>query len=226
MYTLTAVWARGARGSCPVIHPVRHQGGKSEYVSVRTTASKDAAKGTRGPSVQMQWMCTCNNHVRKRGCIRLKMRQRSYNNQVLRRGYGVHAVPSSDAAVCATFKDVAGHNGVQGQATCTESAKGVIHSDAAGARVGDNHVWVRQRSERWPSSPSSRYQGGKSEYVTKHTTVSEDTAKGVRGPFRRGRWRRWLNLVFSCRGGHPQAGETSFCYIGNDSRLPRISRNG
>ena len=118
------------------------------------------------------------------------------------------------------------HNGVRGQTTCTESAKGVIHSDGAGARVGDNHVWVRQRSERWPSSPSSRYQDGKSEYVTKHTTASEDAAKGVRGPFRRGRWRRWLNLVFSCRGGHPQAGETSFCYIGNDSRLPRISRNG
>ena len=109
---MTAVWARGARCSCPVIHPLRHQGGKSEYVTVRTTASKDAAKGTRGPSVQTQWMCTCNNHVRKRGCICLKMRQRSYNNQVLRRGCGVHAVPSSDAAVCATFKDVAVHTTV------------------------------------------------------------------------------------------------------------------
>ena len=63
------------------------------------------------------------------------------------------------------------HNGVQGQATGTERAKGVIHSDAVGARVGNNHVWVRQRSERWPSSPSSKYQGGESEYVTKHTTA-------------------------------------------------------
>ena len=58
-----------------------------------------------------------------------------------------------------------------GQATCTERAKGVIHSDAVGARVGDNHVWVGQRSERWPSSQSSKYQGGESEYVTKHTTA-------------------------------------------------------
>ena len=76
-------------------------------MTVRTTESKDAAKGTRGPSVQTQWVYACNNHVRKRGRICLKMRQRSYNDQVLRRGCGVHAVPSSDAAMCATFKDMA-----------------------------------------------------------------------------------------------------------------------
>ena len=56
-YTLSAVWARGVRVSHPVVHPVRHQGGKSEYVTVRTTAPEDTAKGARGPSVQTQWVC-------------------------------------------------------------------------------------------------------------------------------------------------------------------------
>ena len=72
------------------------------------------------------------------------------------------------------------HSGVQGQATCTERPKGVIHSDTVGARVGDNHVWVRQRSERWPSSPSSRYQGGESEYVTKHNSVRRRSQRSQR----------------------------------------------
>ena len=89
-----------------------HQGGKSEYVTVRTTESKDTAKGAREPSVQTQSVCACDNHVRKRGRICLKMRHRSYNNQVWRHGCGVHAVLSSDAAVCATFKDVAVHTTV------------------------------------------------------------------------------------------------------------------
>ena len=79
------------------------------------------------------------------------------------------------------------HSGAQGQATCTKRAKKAIHSDAVGARAGDNHVWVHQRSERWLSGPSSRYQGGESEYVTKGTTASEDAGKAVRGPFRCGR---------------------------------------
>ena len=60
-YTLSALWAREARDGHPVIHPVRHQGGESEYMTICTRASKNATKGARGPSVQMQWVCTCNN---------------------------------------------------------------------------------------------------------------------------------------------------------------------
>ena len=105
--TLSALWAREARGGHPVIHPVRHQGGESEYMTICTRASKNATKGARGPSVQMQWVCTCNNHIWRHGHICLKMRQHSYNNQVLGHGCGVHTVPSSDAAMCATFKDMA-----------------------------------------------------------------------------------------------------------------------
>ena len=47
-----------------------------------------------------------------------KMRQRPYNNQVLRRGCGVHAVSSSDAAVCATSRDVAVHTTVSKDRPC------------------------------------------------------------------------------------------------------------
>ena len=154
-------------------------------MTVRTTAPEDTAKGARGPSVQTQWVCV--QQPRPKTWPYMSQDETAFIKQpclgtwlsgercpVFRCGRGRHVQRRGRT-----------RNDVQGQATCTKRAKGAIHSDAVGARGGDNHVWVHQRSERWRSGPSSRRQGGESEYVTIRTTASKDAAKGARGPFGR-----------------------------------------
>ena len=129
-------------------------------MTVRTTAPKDTAKGARGPSVQMQWVCVQQPHPET--WPYMSQDETAFIQQP---GLGMWLW----GAHCPFFRCGHGHhvqrpgrtcNDVQGQATCTKRVKGAIHSDTVSAHGGDNHVWVHQRSERWRSGQSSRYQGG------------------------------------------------------------------